>query len=81
MGFNRRKLEDQRRDAAELWMREFMSRLLIAGILISAMPLSAQGQQPDPAKLKADAQKVVSIISSDKARLRPIANLALSVSR
>jgi len=41
MGFNRRKLEDQRRDAAELWMREFMSRLLIAGILISAMPLSA----------------------------------------
>jgi hypothetical protein len=77
MGFNRRKLEDQRRDAAELWMREFMSRLLIAGILISAMPLSAQGQQPDPAKLKADAQKVVSIISSDKAKTQTYCQLGI----
>jgi cytochrome c len=47
----------------------FMNRLLIVGILItSTMPLSAQGQQPDPAKLKADAQKVVSVISGDKAK-------------
>jgi predicted transcriptional regulator len=46
-----------------------MNRLLIVGILIiSTMPLAAQGQQPDPAQLKADAQKVVSIISSDKAK-------------
>jgi hypothetical protein len=46
-----------------------MNRLLIVGILIiSTMPLAAQGQQPDPAKLKADAQKVVSIISSDQAK-------------
>jgi hypothetical protein len=46
-----------------------MNRLLIVGILItSIMPLSAQGQQPDPAKLKAAAQKVVSIISGDKAK-------------
>jgi hypothetical protein len=30
------------------------------------MPLCAQAQQPDAAKLKADAQKVVSIISGDK---------------
>ena len=52
MGFDRRKLEDQRREAAELWMREIMYRLLIVGILIiSTMPLSAQGQQPDAAKL------------------------------
>ena len=42
-----------------------MSRLLIAGILISAMLLSAQGQQPNAAEL---AQKVVSIISGDKAK-------------
>jgi hypothetical protein len=69
MGFNRRKLEDQRRVAAELRMREFMYRLLIVGILIiSTMPLCAQAQQPDAAKLKADAQKVVSIISGDKAK-------------
>jgi len=46
-----------------------MNRLLIVVILvISTAPLLAQGQQPDSAKLKADAQKVVSIIKADKAR-------------
>jgi hypothetical protein len=46
-----------------------MNRLLIVGILvISTRPLSAQGQHSDAAKLKADAQKVVSIISGDKAK-------------
>jgi predicted transcriptional regulator len=46
-----------------------MNRLLIVGILaISTAPLYAQGQQPDAAKLKADAQKVVSIIKGDKAK-------------
>ena len=45
-----------------------MYRLLVVAILIiSTAPLSAQGQ-PDPAKLKADAQKVVSIIKGDKAK-------------
>src|SRR6516162_2790730 len=78
MGFNRRKLEDQRREAAELWMGEIMYRLLIVGILIiSTMPLSAQGQQPDPVKLKADAQKVVSIISSDKAKAQSYCQIGI----
>ena len=46
-----------------------MYGLLIVGSLItSTMPLSAQDQQPDTAKLKADAQKVVSIIKGDKAK-------------
>jgi hypothetical protein len=46
-----------------------MNRLLTVAILIiSTAPLVAQGQQPDAAKLKADAQKVVSIISGDKAK-------------
>ena len=55
-----------------------MYRLLIVGILIiSTMPLSAQGQQPDPAKLKADAQKVVSIISSDKAKTQTYCQLGI----
>ena len=46
-----------------------MNRRLIVGFLIiSTMPLFAQAQQPDAAKLKADAQKVVSIISGDKAK-------------
>ena len=46
-----------------------MNRLLIIAILIiSATPLFAQGQLPDIAKLKADAQKVASIIKGDKAK-------------
>jgi hypothetical protein len=45
-----------------------MSRRLIVTILvISTVPLFAQAQ-PDSAKLKADAQKVVSIIKGDKAK-------------
>ena len=46
-----------------------MSRLLIVTILImSTLPVYAQAQQPNMAKLKADAQKVVSIIKGDKAK-------------
>ena len=46
-----------------------MNQLLIVGILIlSTVPLYAQNQQPDMAKLKADAQKVASIITGDKAK-------------
>jgi hypothetical protein len=46
-----------------------MARLLTLGILIiSTAPLFAQAQ-PDPAKLKADAQKVVSSISVDRAKI------------
>jgi predicted ribosome quality control (RQC) complex YloA/Tae2 family protein len=47
-----------------------LNRLLIVAILvISTAPLYAQAQQPDMAKLKADAQKVISSISVDKAKL------------
>jgi hypothetical protein len=46
-----------------------MNRLLIASILlISTAPLFAQAK-PDPAKLKADAQKVISGISVDQAKI------------
>src|SRR6516162_5436053 len=46
-----------------------MNRLLIPGIvIISTVPLYAQRQQQNVAKLKADAQKVVSIISGDEAK-------------
>ena len=55
-----------------------MCRLLIVVIsTISTMPLSAQGQQPDPAKLKADAQKVVSIISGDKAKTQSYCQIGI----
>jgi DNA repair ATPase RecN len=42
--------------------------LIVAISLICAAPLYAQDQQPNMAKLKADAQKVVSIIKGDKAK-------------
>jgi hypothetical protein len=42
--------------------------LIVAILLISATPVYAQGQQPSVANLKADAQKVVSIIKGDKAK-------------
>jgi len=46
-----------------------MNRLLIVAILlISAAPVYAQAQQLNMAKLKADAQKVVIIISADEAK-------------
>ena len=42
--------------------------LIVAILLISAAPVYAQDQRLKMAKLKADAQKVVSIISSDEAK-------------
>jgi hypothetical protein len=46
-----------------------MNRLLIAAtLIISTLPLHAQGQQPNAAKLKANARKFVTIISSDTAK-------------
>jgi hypothetical protein len=46
-----------------------MNRLLIVWFLvISTVPLYAQAQQPNTAKLKADAEKVVSDIRGDKAK-------------
>ena len=50
-------------------VKRFMNRLLIIGLLLnSAVTLYAQAQQPNTAKLKADAQKVVSIVREDKAK-------------
>jgi hypothetical protein len=49
-------------------MANMKASLIVAILVIFAAPLCAQAQQPNPAKLKADAQKVVSIISHDKAK-------------
>ncbi len=47
----------------------FMYRTLFVAILVVVtMAVYAQAQQPNAAKLKADAQNVVKIISSDKAK-------------
>ena len=44
-------------------------RLIVTILVIAAAPVSAQAQMPTPATVtKADAQKVLRIISSDKAK-------------
>ena len=44
-------------------------RLIVTILVIAAAPVCAQAQKPTPAKVtKADAQKVLRIISSDKAK-------------
>jgi hypothetical protein len=50
--------------------------LIVAILLISAAPLYAQGQQHDAANLKADAQKVVSIINGDKGKTQTYCQVA-----
>ena len=46
-----------------------MNRLLIVAILmLSTAPLYARAQQPDAAKLNADAQNAVGIIGADKGK-------------
>jgi len=48
-----------------------MNRLLIVAILlISTVPLYAQRQQQNVAKLKADARNLVGIIGSDKTKIQ-----------
>ena len=44
--------------------------LIVAILLIAEAPVHAQDQQSKAIKLKADAQKVVSIIKGDKAKTR-----------
>jgi hypothetical protein len=47
-----------------------MTPLIIALLLNSAAPAYVQDQQPNAAKLKADAQKVVIMIQGDKTKAR-----------
>jgi hypothetical protein len=47
-----------------------MKPLIIGLLVITAAPAYVQDQQPNAAKLKADAQKVVSMIKGDKAKAR-----------
>ncbi len=50
--------------------------LTFATLLMFAVPLYAQDQQPNIAKLKADAEKVVRIISADKAKSKIYCQIA-----
>jgi hypothetical protein len=57
---------------------EFIYRLLVLAIfVISTMPLFAQAQQSDAAKLKRAAQKVVSIIQRDKAKTESFCQMGI----
>src|SRR5215470_6865617 len=48
-----------------------MNRLLIVAIfIICVVPLHAQAQHADLAKLKADAQKIVRVIGGDRAKIQ-----------
>ena len=52
-------------------------RLIVTILVIAAAPVCAQAQKPTPAKVtKADAQKVLKIISSDKAKIRIYCQMA-----
>ena len=52
-------------------------RLIVTILVIAAAPVCAQAQKPTPAKVtKADAQKVLKIISSDKAKTRIYCQMA-----
>ena len=47
-----------------------MGPLIVTLLLISTAPAYMQDQEPNVAKLKADAQKVVSMIQGDKTKAR-----------
>jgi ABC-type transporter MlaC component len=52
-------------------------RLIVTILVIAAAPICAQAQNPTPAKVtKADAQKVLKIISSDKAKTQIYCEMA-----
>ncbi len=51
-------------------------KLVLAILAIAAMPVCAQAQQSSIAKLREDAQNVVNIISSDKAKTQTYCQMA-----
>ena len=51
-------------------------RLIVTILVIAAAPICAQAQKPTPKVTKADAQKVLRIISSDKAKTRIYCEMA-----
>jgi hypothetical protein len=51
-------------------------KLIVATLTIVAVPVCAQAQQSSTAKLKADAQNVVKIISSDKGKTQTYCQIA-----
>ena len=57
-------------------MRNLNGLLIVAILLISTAPLYGQHQEQNVAKLKADAQKVFSSISGDRAKIQAYCEIA-----
>jgi hypothetical protein len=57
--------------------RHLNGLLIVAILIISTAPLFAQVQQPDAAKLKADARNIVGIVGSDKAKTQAYCQIAI----
>ena len=57
-------------------MRHLNGLLIVAILLISTAPLYGQHQEQNVAKLKADAQKVFSSISGDRAKIQAYCEIA-----
>jgi hypothetical protein len=53
-----------------------MNVMLIVAILVSAVPAYAEEQRQSTEKLKADAENVVKIIGSDKAKIQTYCKIA-----
>jgi hypothetical protein len=60
--------DTRRRNASGMRVRHLKGLLIVASLLISTAPLYAR-QQQTVAKLKADAQKVITSISRDKRKI------------
>ena len=50
--------------------------LVVAILVVSAVPVYAEAQQPSAVQLKADAQNVFKIISGDKHKIRTYCKIA-----
>jgi hypothetical protein len=57
-------------------VRTATATLVVAILVVSAMPVCAQGQQPSAVQLKADAQNVVKIIIGDKLKIESYCKFA-----
>ncbi len=58
------------------------ANLIIGVLMMAAAPVFAQAETPNAAKLKADAQKIIDIISGDKAKTQiycDIGNLSAEI--
>ena len=79
-GGGKRRLVGTGASPSKPWGSFMKLMLIVAILLISAVPVYAEEQQANTEKLKAGAQNVFKIISGDKLKIQTIAKLPISVS-